>query len=105
MVTALERNSMFNLVIRSLELKMRCKIWKAGFSKWLLLCYVITPEWHKCNPLIPNSWSYLFLIQSKRKGLSVEEKRTRMMEFFFEKVNKLFGNYLLHMGSDFRNDN
>ena len=25
--------------------------------------------------------------QSKRKGLSVEEKRTRMMEFFFEKVN------------------
>lgn len=27
-----------------------------------------------------------FLFQSKRKGLSVEEKRQRMMEFFFEKV-------------------
>jgi hypothetical protein len=25
-------------------------------------------------------------LQSKRKGLSVEEKRKRMMEFFFEKV-------------------
>jgi len=25
-------------------------------------------------------------LQSKKKGLSVEEKRTRMMDFFYEKV-------------------
>lgn len=27
-----------------------------------------------------------FVFQSKKRGLSVEEKRTRMMEFFYEKV-------------------
>jgi len=29
------------------------------------------------------------LLQSKKKGLSVEEKRTRMMDFFYEKVKNL----------------
>jgi len=28
----------------------------------------------------------LIYLQSKKKGLSVEEKRTRMMDFFYEKV-------------------
>lgn len=27
-----------------------------------------------------------FMLQSKKKGLSAEEKRTRMMEIFFETV-------------------
>ena len=32
------------------------------------------------------SSSAVCMFQSKKKGLSVDEKRTRMMEFFFEKV-------------------
>ena len=31
-------------------------------------------------------YKVFFVLQSKRKGLSVDEKRHRMMEFFFEKV-------------------
>lgn len=32
------------------------------------------------------------MLQSKRRGLSVEEKRTRLLELFFEKVVHLFLN-------------
>lgn len=32
------------------------------------------------------------MLQSKRRGLSVEEKRTRLLELFFEKVWCLFLN-------------
>lgn len=31
--------------------------------------------------------TFNFLLQSKKKGLSLEEKRTRMMEIFFESVS------------------
>ena len=40
---------------------------------------------------LDESWlryNTLMIFQSKKRGLSVEEKRTRMMEFFYEKVEK-----------------
>ena len=40
----------------------------------------------KCYSIEVNFLAFIHTFQSKKRGLSVEEKRTRMLELFFEKV-------------------
>ena len=40
-----------------------------------------------CEPLSCNFYYASFYLQSKKRGLSLEEKKTKMMELLFEKVH------------------
>ena len=46
--------------------------------------YVLVLVWLLCMYVLV--LVCLLVLQSKRRGLSVEEKRTRLLELFFEKV-------------------